>query len=366
MATSNETTMKVAIEPLNGSNYHSWKFNVKCLLMERGLWGIVSGTETAPVATETDKKETVIKDFLLRSQKAYSQIALNVKQEFQVHVTNTDDPKVAWETLKKHFEVVSVTHIVRVTRAFYASKMAEDGNLMHHITHMTQLAEQLREMKEEVSPKKFAVVVLGSLPESYETFLTSLNARSAEELSWDDVKPALIEEYTKKKDKQEKQNTDDALFTRGGNRSSNQNGGNRSASTFRPPNNDQNRNDNRNSSNQNRYDNRQQNPSNQFNSFNSRRGGGSGNNRGGSSRNKTCWGCGGYGHVISDCQRNKEEGNVVQEQENERVHKRIKSEDDDIALMVTGDSDSDSNEECNVPDMNNDEVLALYLIEGIS
>ena len=45
------------------------------------------------------------------------------------------------------------------------------------------------------------------------------------------------------------------------------------------------------------------------------------------------------------------------------MHKRIKSEDDDIALMVTvDDSDSDSNEECNVPDMNNDEVLALYLM----
>ena len=323
MATTNEI-MKVAIEPLNGSNYQTWKFNVKLILMERGLWGIVSGTETAPVATETNKQEKEIKEFLLRSQKAYSQIALNVKQEFQVHVVNTDDPKVAWETLKKHFEFVSVTHIVRVNRAFYASKMAENGNLMDHITHMTQLAEQLREMKEEVSPKKFAVVVLGSLPDSYDTFLTSLNARSAAELSWDDVKPALIEEYMKKKDKLEKQNTDDALFTRGGNRSSNQNGGNRS--TFRPSNNDQNRYDNRqqNSSNQNRYDNRQQNSSNQFNNFNSRRGGGSGNNRGGGSRNKTCWGCGGYGHVISDCQRNKEEGNVVQEQENERVHKRIK------------------------------------------
>jgi hypothetical protein len=36
---------------------------------------------------------------------------------------------------------------------------------MKHLTYMTSLAEQLREMKEEISTKKFATVVLGSLPE---------------------------------------------------------------------------------------------------------------------------------------------------------------------------------------------------------
>ena len=166
MASHTETTMR--IEPLNGSNYQSWKF--KLLLMEKGLWGIVNGVETAPVSTDNDKKDKEIKEFTLRSQKAYSLIALSVQKDLQVHVANTIDPKEAWESLKKYFEFVSVTQTVRVTRAFYAATMAEGGNLMDHITHMTKLAEQLREMKEEVSGKKFATVILGSLPESYDTF----------------------------------------------------------------------------------------------------------------------------------------------------------------------------------------------------
>ena len=56
MATSNTSEMKVLIEPLDGSNYLSWKFNVKLVLMQSGLWGIVSGVEKAPVASEDDKK----------------------------------------------------------------------------------------------------------------------------------------------------------------------------------------------------------------------------------------------------------------------------------------------------------------------
>ena len=60
-------------------------------------------------------------------------------------------------------------------------------------------------MNEEIPSKKFATVVLGSLPESYDNFLTSLNARNAGDLDWENVKGLLIEEYMKRKEKNEKE-----------------------------------------------------------------------------------------------------------------------------------------------------------------
>ena len=60
--------------------------------------------------------------------------------------------------------------------------MKEGHDLIEHITYITSLAEQLREMKEDITSKKFATVILGSLPESYDHFMTSLNARNAEEI----------------------------------------------------------------------------------------------------------------------------------------------------------------------------------------
>ena len=95
--------------------------------------------------------------------------------------------------------------------------MKEDADLMQHLTHMTSLAEQLREMNEEISSKKFATVVLGSLPESYDNFLTSLNARNADDLDWENVKGLLIEEYMKRAEKNEnKKAADNALFVNRG------------------------------------------------------------------------------------------------------------------------------------------------------
>eukprot|EP00794_Sanderia_malayensis_P004192 gene4192-4751_t len=168
------------IEKLSGRNYQSWKYNIKLVLMKRGLWGFTQqGQETPPATTESAAQQNA---FRLRSDKAYSLIALNVEKDLQIHISTTTDPYVAWERLQKQFEFVSVTQIVRLTRKFYAATMQEGDDLMQHLTQMTSYAEQLRELNEEISSKKFATVILGSLPESYDNFLTSLNARNADEL----------------------------------------------------------------------------------------------------------------------------------------------------------------------------------------
>jgi hypothetical protein len=199
------------IDKLNGKNYQSWKYNVKLVLMERGLWGFTQeGKEIPPDENATNAVKNA---FQLRSDKAYSLIALNVEKHLQIHISSTTDPLAAWTNLQKQFEFVSVTQVVRLNRKFYAATMEEGGDLVKHLTYMTSLAEQLREMEEDISSKKFATVVLGSLPESYENLLTSLNARKAEELEWDSIKGLLIEEYLKRKEKFENNKSDNALLT---------------------------------------------------------------------------------------------------------------------------------------------------------
>ena len=185
------------IEPLTGRNYRSWKYNIKLVLMERGLWKIADGTERKPETTD----EKVKKAWDLRSDKAYSLIALSVAKEIQVHLTATTDAHEAWNILKEHFEVVSITQIVRLTKRFYHATMEEGGDLMKFITKMTAMAEELRELKEDIPSKKFAVVMLGALPDSYDNFLTSLNARSADTLTWESIKSQLIDEFLKRQDR---------------------------------------------------------------------------------------------------------------------------------------------------------------------
>src|SRR5436305_11135201 len=41
------------VEPLTEINYHTWKFDARFVLMEKGLWRVVSGEEREPVNTVT-------------------------------------------------------------------------------------------------------------------------------------------------------------------------------------------------------------------------------------------------------------------------------------------------------------------------
>ena len=268
------------IEKLDGTNYLTWKNNMKLVLMERGLWGYVDGHELKPKETDkADKKEK----YLLNRDKAYSIMALAVEDALQIHIVNTTDPKEAWEILHDQFAFVSVTQIVRVTQKFYSASMQEGDDLMQHITTMTTYAQQLRDLNEHITPQKFATVMLGSLPPSYDTFITSLNARNADDLNWDLLKGALIEEYLNRKDKyggQGGSQRNDALFTRSGYRNnSTQN------QQYRQ------RDNTYNSQNQNQQHRQQRDNS------NNRNGGGRG-------RGPTCYNCGDVGHIARNCRNN--------------------------------------------------------------
>ena len=120
--------------------------------MKRGLWGFTQeGQETPPVETATtavygdlhkkvkklppaETATTAVKNaFRLRSDKAYSLIALNVEKDLQIHISSVTNRLEAWKMVQKQFEFVSVTQIVRIYRKFYAASMKEDADLMRHI-----------------------------------------------------------------------------------------------------------------------------------------------------------------------------------------------------------------------------------------
>ena len=75
---------------------------------------------------------------------------------------------------------------------------------MEHLTYMTSLVEKLHTLKGEITPQRFVTVILGSLPESYDNFISSLNATKMDELNWDNAKGSLIEEYKKREEKEDK------------------------------------------------------------------------------------------------------------------------------------------------------------------
>ena len=113
----------IKIEKLKEKNYQLWKYSMKLILMECGLWGFTQEDQETPLA---ETATTAVNNaFQLRSEKAYSLIALNVERDLQLHISSVINPLEAWKILQKHFEFVLVTQIVHVNPKVYAASMKE-------------------------------------------------------------------------------------------------------------------------------------------------------------------------------------------------------------------------------------------------
>ena len=110
---------KWSIDKLDGMNWPTLKFQTKHLLLAKGLWKIVDRTETLKVGASSEqncellrirsvynKKATSSnrKIATKNSQRAFSTIVLGMQSSQLYLITSTEEPKAAWDALKKHFE----------------------------------------------------------------------------------------------------------------------------------------------------------------------------------------------------------------------------------------------------------------------
>ena len=88
---------KWLLEKLHGSNWNTWKFQMNHLLMEKELWSLVDGSEV--LANEASAAVETL--FRSRLQKAFSTIVLAIESAQLYLVTSCEEPKQAWDALKK-------------------------------------------------------------------------------------------------------------------------------------------------------------------------------------------------------------------------------------------------------------------------
>ena len=89
----------VAIVPLNGPNYPTWKVQCRMALMKDGLWGIVDETEAAPDTTEAERHAK----FVARRDHALAVIVLAVEPLLLYLIGDPKDPAAVWKNYLINF-----------------------------------------------------------------------------------------------------------------------------------------------------------------------------------------------------------------------------------------------------------------------
>lgn len=171
-----------SIEKLEGhKNYDSWKFQMKMILIDYGLWQCVQGTDN-----NTD-----------RDQRALAKICLSVKSVCVSHVRAAGSSKEAWDNLEKAFQSSSLSRQLSLKRRLYRTRYEDFSSMNEYVSGVLSLVHQLADIKITIADSEIGMLLLSGLPDSYETMLSAYGTTHTTIVS-DDVIKTLLEEESRR------------------------------------------------------------------------------------------------------------------------------------------------------------------------
>lgn len=192
---ANYDSTRYCIQKLNGDNYQLWQHKVKMMFIRDKTW---------PVINEAEKKEgdDDYAEWLEKDASALAAINMLVEDSQLVHIMDATKAKEAWDILKDYNQKSSLSSRVYLQRKLYNLHLPESGNMEEHITEFLMIVNKLSATGKKFDDFDLACTLLCSLPESYNTLVTSLEGRSEKEITLDLVKGKLIGESNNRSNKQ--------------------------------------------------------------------------------------------------------------------------------------------------------------------
>ena len=158
----------VSIVPMNGANYATWTVQRRMTLMRDCVWSIVSGTEV-------DGDENKLQKFISRRDNALAIIVLAVDPSLLYLLGDPQNPVDVWK-IKDQFQKKTWANKLVLKRQLHSLCLKEGSSIQTHFKTMTELFNELVVIGEETSEEDHVVYLLASLPDSFNTLVTALEA----------------------------------------------------------------------------------------------------------------------------------------------------------------------------------------------
>ena len=163
----------MSITPLKFPNYPTWKLQCKMALMRDAVWGIVSGNEEAPAVDSDDHPK-----FVVRRDRALATIVLCIDPSLLYLIGDGDpvDPVNVWKKLGDQFQKKSWANKLQLRKRLHTLGLKDGGSVQTHIKEMTEIFSELSIIGDKISDEDRVVYLLASLPDSFTTLVTALEA----------------------------------------------------------------------------------------------------------------------------------------------------------------------------------------------
>jgi hypothetical protein len=203
---------------VSGSNWVLYKERFFWALDARAILDHVDGTGIDPVdpVPEASRSENKLSDKEKELDKewkkewkewkqgeavAKQQIASSIPDSLFMKVRTKGSAYEIWKELENHFQNRSRMVSVDLRRRIQKLRCAEKGDMLTHFATLRTMREDLAAMGQPLSENDFYAIILGSLPASYDPYISAVNATSSvlgKTISADDLMLTVTEEYERR------------------------------------------------------------------------------------------------------------------------------------------------------------------------
>ena len=179
----------------------------------RRLYGHLDGTAIKPAdpptwpdghtltAEEVSSNKQHLKDLSLYLQHqaiVFQQIASTIPDSLYLKIKGKATVKEAWDALKDNFKKWSRMFMIELRKHLQDTRCSKNGNICTHFDNLRTMREELASLSNALSNPDFSTTILGSLPKSYDQFLSTVTTTASilkQELNSEDLMQSIIDEY---------------------------------------------------------------------------------------------------------------------------------------------------------------------------
>ncbi|KAE8695859.1 U-box domain-containing protein 31 [Hibiscus syriacus] len=205
---------KVKIEKFDGADFGFWKMQIEDFLYQKNLYQPLSGKQPEGMKNE---------DWALLDRQALGVIRLTLSRNVAFNIAKEKTTVGLMAALSSMYEKPSTSNKVHLMRRLFNLRMAKGASVAQHLNKLNTITTQLSSMEIEFDDEVRALILLSSLPDSWNATVTAVNSSSGNsKLKFDDVRDLVLSEEIRRREAGEA-STSSALHTESRGRTSERN-----------------------------------------------------------------------------------------------------------------------------------------------
>ncbi|CAB0006643.1 unnamed protein product, partial [Nesidiocoris tenuis] len=190
--------MSVAkIDRLDKDNYQTWKLQMEAVLVKNDAIGYVNGKIPKPDEKANPQE---LADWEVGDMKAKADLILAISASELSQITGCETSREVWLKLQSTYQSKGAARKATLLKHLLNTRMNDEDDVRGHMTDFFDTVERLKTMEVEIHQDLLAVMLLNSLPDSYENFKCAIETRD-DFPSVDQLKIKILEQNDSRKER---------------------------------------------------------------------------------------------------------------------------------------------------------------------